>query len=677
MRQRLRKAISKFSERELSRAWNRWLESTLEKQALQQNIQKALARWRNSCQSSCFMKWLHEARINKALTGKLFTALQRMRSQELNRSWNAWVEYAVYRQQIVLALMRWKNGCLSKAWNYWVEWGQRKRRILMTIMGAKEHHMGDVLFRSWLTWLEILATRKRLEGGFSEIFNNATVRQLKGLLGVWRGKAVLQQKMAMAMARWRNKTIVPSFFSWVSFVHTAQTMRLKLRGALVRLAQRGMVASWSKWLEHVVMQQNVRRAALKSGNKALGSAWDRWREWLDERASAYDRLGSAAAFWVKRSIVSAWNHWIEVIIEMQDRRSKLLGAFMKMTQRQLAAAWNTWIKAVADRNEMRAKLAGALRRMAQRELAAAWNTWIDHVQMQQKVRLAALKWFNKALSAAWESWHDWLQERRTILASAGKALRFWQNRAVAACWVRWVEAVADRNEMRAKLAGALRRMAQRELAAAWNTWQDRIMEARAVANAGVALKHWANRHLSSAFRTWTHWLQSQRSQVQATELALAFWMDGMMRNWWERWLQYVSGCIKEKAASLYSEHRLSKSIFAAWRFHVQHEARPQHELKEFSSAFGNLKLKQRSFVKWVGKSEHGVLARTGLMFHSRRSLIRGFEAWRVFAMSSTEERAFKYRLEALLGIGDAYSNFRRHMSPSASPRMQQYPKGAA
>ena len=315
--------------------------------------------------------------------------------------------------------------------------------------------------------------------------------------------------------------------------------------------------------------------------------------------------------------------------------------------------------------------------MAQRELAAAWNTWIDHVQMQQKVRLAALKWFNKALSAAWESWHDWLQERRTILASAGKALRFWQNRAVAACWVRWVEAVADRNEMRAKLAGALRRMAQRELAAAWNTWQVRIMEARAAANAGVALKHWANRHLSSAFRTWTHWLQSQRSQVQATELALAFWMDGMMRNWWERWLQYVSGCIKEKAASLYSEHRLSKSIFAAWRFHVQHEARPQHELKEFSSAFGNLKLKQRSFVKWVGKSEHGVLARTGLMFHARRSLIRGFEAWRVFAMSSTEERAFKYRLEALLGIGDAYSNFRRHMSPSASPRMQQYPKGAA
>ena len=346
------------------------------------------------------MKWLHEARINKALTGKLFTALQRMRSQELNRAWNGWVEYAVYRQQIVLALMRWKNGCLSKAWNYWVEWGQRKRRILMTIMGAKAHHMGDVLFPSWLTWLEILATRKRLEEGFSEIFNNATVRQLKGLLGVWRGKAVLQQKMAMAMARWRNKAIVPSFFSWVSLLHTAQAMRLKLRGALVRLAQRGMVASWSKWLEHVMMQQNVRRAALKSGNKALGSAWDRWREWLDERASAYDRLGRAAAFWVKRSIVSAWNHWIEVIIEMQDRRSKLLGAFMKMTQRQLAAAWNTWIKAVADRNEMRAKLAGALRRMARRELAAAWNTWIDHVQMQQKVRLAALKWFNKALSAA-------------------------------------------------------------------------------------------------------------------------------------------------------------------------------------------------------------------------------------------------------------------------------------
>ena len=620
---------------------------------------------------------MHEARINKALTGKLFTALQRMRSQELNRAWNGWVEYAVYRQQIVLALMRWKNGCLSKAWNYWVEWGQRKRRILMTIMGAKAHHMGDVLFPSWLTWLEILATRKRLEEGFSEIFNNATVRQLKGLLGVWRGKAVLQQKMAMAMARWRNKAIVPSFFSWVSLLHTAQAMRLKLRGALVRLAQRGMVASWSKWLEHVVMQQNVRRAALKSGNKALGSAWDRWREWLDERASAYDRLGRAAAFWVKRSIVSAWNHWIEVIIEMQDRRSKLLGAFMKMTQRQLAAAWNTWIKAVADRNEMRAKLAGALRRMAQRELAAAWNTWIDHVQMQQKVRLAALKWFNKALSAAWESWHDWLQERRTILASAGKALRFWQNRAVAACWVRWVEAVADRNEMRAKLAGALRWMAQRELAAAWNTWQVRIMEARAAANAGVALKHWANRHLSSAFRTWTHWLQSQRSQVQATELALAFWMDGMMRNWWERWLQYVSGCIKEKAASLYSERRLSKSVFAAWRFHVQHEARPQHELKEISSAFGDLKLKQRSFVKWVGKSEHGVLARTGLMYHSRRSLIRGFEAWRVFAVRSTEERAFKYHLEALLGIGDAYFNFRRHMSPSASPRMQRYPKGAA
>ena len=308
--------------------------------------------------------------------------------------------------------------------------------------------------------------------------------------------------------------------------------------------------------------------------------------------------------------------------------------------------------------------------MAQRELAAAWNTWIDHVQMQQKVRLAALKWLNKALSTAWESWHDWLHERRATLASAGKALLFWQNRAVAACWVRWVEAIAHRNEMRAKLAGALRRMAQRELAAAWNAWKVKILEARAAANAGAALKHWANRHLSSAFRTWTHWQQSQRSHVRATELALAFWMHGMMRNWWERWLQYVSDCIKEKAASIYCARSLSKSVFAAWCFHVQHEARAQHELREFSLAFGDLKLKQRIFKKWVNKSEHGMLAKTGLMFHSRRRLIRGFEAWRVFSVSSAEERAFKYRLEALLGIGDAYSNFRRYMSPIASPRTQ-------
>ena len=669
MRQKLGKAISKFSLRELSRAWNRWLESALEKQILLENIQKALARWQNSCQSACFMKWVQEARNKKVLNGKLFSALQKMRCQNLSRAWNGWVEYAVYRQQIILAVTRWKNGYLNKVWNTWVEWGQRKRRILLTIMSAKEHHMGDVLFRSWLTWLEILDNRNRLQEGFHEIFNDATVKQLKGLLGAWRGKAALQQKMAVAMARWRNKSLLPSFISWVSFVHEVQEMRLKLRNALVKLAQRGMVAAWNKWLEHVVMQQKVRRAAFKWCNKALGSSWDRWREWLYERASAYDNLGRAVGFWMKRALFASWNHWMQVIIEQQDRRGKLVGALMKMTQRQVAAAWNTWVEAVAHRNEMRAKLAGALRRMAQRELAAAWNTWIDHVQMQQKVRLAALKWLNKALTAAWESWHDWLHERRVTLASAGKALRFWQNRAVAACWVRWVEAVAHRNEMRAKLAGALRRMAQRELAAAWNTWQVKILESRAAATAGAALKYWANRHLSSAFRTWTHWLQSQRSHVQATELALAFWMDGMMRNWWERWLQYVSDCIKEKAASIYSARSLSKSVFAAWCFHVQHEARPQHELREFSSAFGDLKLKQRILKKWVNKSEHRVLAKTGLMFHSRRRLIRGFEAWRVFALSSAEERAFKYRLEALLGIGDAYSNFRRCMSPTASPRI--------
>jgi len=290
---------------------------------------------------------------------------------------------------------------------------------------------------------------------------------------------------------------------------------------------------------------------------------------------------------------------------------------------------------------------------------------MDHMQTQQKVRLAALKWANSALNAAWESWHEWIHERRAAMNSAGKALRFWQNRAVAACWVNWLSAVVHQNEMRAKLAGALQRMSQRELAAAWNTWQLRVLEAKAAARTTSALKHWANRHLSSTFRAWKERLEVLQSNARAKELALAYWIHGTMRNWWERWQDYVSDCMKEKAAEIYSLQSLNKSVFKAWRFRVQNETRPQNDLNDFSVAFGEMKLKQRIFKEWVHKSEHGSLARTGVFFHSRRSLIRGFEAWKVFTLRTTEERVFKSRLEALLGIGDAYSNFRRYASPKA------------
>ena len=440
----------------------------------------------------------------------------------------------------------------------------------MSILNAKEHHMGDVLYRSWISWLDLLDGRKELDESFSVVFTDATLTQMKALLEKWRERTALKQKMTVAMARWRNATLAPSFLSWVSHVQEVQGLRYKLRGALVKLAQKELLGAWNKWVEYVVMQQKVRRAASKWYNKALADAWDRWRDWLGERITAYDRLNRAMSFWKNKAIVSFWVHWIHIIVEIQERRAKLLGALAKMSQRQIAAAWN-----------------------------------------------------------------------------------------------KWMEVVLLQNEMRAKLAGALQRMSQRELAAAWNTWQLRVLEAKAAARAASALKHWANRHLSSAFRAWKERLEVLQSNARAKELALAYWIHGTMRNWWERWQDYVSDCMKEKAAEIYSLQSLNKSVFKAWRFRVQNETRPQNDLKDFSVAFGEMKLKQRFFKEWVHTSEHGSLARTGVFFHSRRSLIRGFEAWKVFTLRTTEERVFKSRLEALLGIGDAYSNFRRYASPKA------------
>ena len=165
-RAKLEGALARLMLRELSGAWNTWMENVL--LAHKRNL--AVARWANSTLVGAFEGWLDavaymaETRFKlegalrrmtlRGLSGawntwteavayvretrfKLEGALRRMTLRGLSGAWNTWMENVLLSHKSKLALGRWTNSCMAAAWERWMEhmynvlqaaWRARPRR---------------------------------------------------------------------------------------------------------------------------------------------------------------------------------------------------------------------------------------------------------------------------------------------------------------------------------------------------------------------------------------------------------------------------------------------------------------------------------------------------------------------------------------------------------------------
>merc|ERR1712097_187783 len=210
--------LARLMLRELSAAWNQWLDSV----DLAQKSRKAMQLWTSG-----------------ALVG----------------SWSRWLSFVEEKHQFTQALRKatafWFGRALVASWNRWLEHAQTAREHrakAARILGRWQNRLALGALESWrATAQEQVLMRSKVEGALKRLM----LRELSAAGNQWAANVELAKKSQLALSRWTNSALMGALARWVDAVAYQQDMRAKLEGAMARLMLRELSAAWNQWAANV------------------------------------------------------------------------------------------------------------------------------------------------------------------------------------------------------------------------------------------------------------------------------------------------------------------------------------------------------------------------------------------------------------------------------------------
>ena len=117
------------------------------------------------------------------------------------------------------------------------------------------------------------------------------------------------------------------------------------------------------------------RMARRWHYRYLSSAWQRWREAVDEAQSGRQRLPNALGMLRHRLAAMAFGAWVALWDSAKQQWATAARALSRMLQQQLAMAFSGWCEAVATARWQRQALGRVSARLQHREVAQAFDAW--------------------------------------------------------------------------------------------------------------------------------------------------------------------------------------------------------------------------------------------------------------------------------------------------------------
>merc|ERR1711903_412319 len=126
------------------------------------------------------------------------------------------------------------------------------------LQGALAKLANRELAAAWNQWLELVEYKRGVKEKLQAALAKMANRDLAAAWNQWRENAQLQQATRRAVMRWVQACMAGAFYGWVEAVVHGQAMKEKLQGALAKLANRELAASWNQWLELVEYKRGVK-----------------------------------------------------------------------------------------------------------------------------------------------------------------------------------------------------------------------------------------------------------------------------------------------------------------------------------------------------------------------------------------------------------------------------------
>ena len=337
---KLEGALRRMMLRELSGAWNTWLDNVM----MAQKSHLALSRWANSTLLQAFHGWVEAAVYLSEMRFKVEGAVMRLMQRELNAAWNRWIENVLEAQKRNIALTRWVNSSLARAWEKWMEHMYHALRIQQSATKALRYWSQRALVSAFAAWVYFVEAREeqrqKLEGALARLmlrelsaawntwrYNSSKGVKLKSAMAFWTEKlstwcfhewranaaeSRYARKASAAVRWWRNQTVSKAFVAWFDF-YAARTAELAgLRLAEQHLSVVTLQAHFQKWVAAFLDSLKVSAARMHRQKKVMSRVFRGWHAHSDSLTTERREEDGMVQALVSVKVLSfAFTRWVE------------------------------------------------------------------------------------------------------------------------------------------------------------------------------------------------------------------------------------------------------------------------------------------------------------------------------------------------------------------------------
>ena len=319
----VRRILVTVSQRGISRAWRRWVDSADERFEQRGVLERALARISNVGRAAAFCRWVGAVDTKKHTVVTIGRVKAKMLNKSLGRAFGTWsdchaqiVEARDAREQKGrVAIMRLLCASMARAFTRWAL--LLHQRLLLRKFAVRLRRCG--LSQGFFGWVESVsvaqAHRDALLTALVKMRNCAASRAFIRWYD-WLGSMKYdRQVLATVIRRFANLALAAAYFGWLDHVATIKRQRAILAAVLVRMERRHYAGAFRSWVEFVGYRRFLAAVLLKMSRASLTRAFLEFREKIYRKIQIEESLISLIAVWQSRSTGKCFNRWADDIAE--------------------------------------------------------------------------------------------------------------------------------------------------------------------------------------------------------------------------------------------------------------------------------------------------------------------------------------------------------------------------
>ena len=648
--------IRRASRRELSRAFNRWIESTHDAKRARYNLRKVCARWQRLRLSVPFNDWVEWRETVATNRLKISRCVHRLRKGTAIAAWTRWIDFSSeskrgrvlaaragrclarlvnraasrafatwsqsvgrdvrHRAALRKIVTRWRKLQLAAPFNDWVDWTHETRGA--RVMLAKFVHRMRVVYASaafarWReSWVTLRWQRKTLARA-ERYFRRAASASVTKAFNTWAETVVEDKRRRHALdkivRRWRRLSLSAPFDDWVDWVNEVSANRVKMSKFTHRMKTVYSTRAFWTWRDNraeLARQRRVMARAeryfTRANAQVLTRGFNTWAESASDAKRHRHSLQKIIVRWQRLQLAAPFSDWVEWVDEVRGNRTKLRKFVHRMRTAKTAAAFATWRDAWSEsrrRRRLMSRTERFFRRIAMRSTSAAFNAWVHRaaVTKSHRYKLAKLvtRWRRLQLSTPFDDWVQWvdtLTANRAILRRVVHRMRRVKIASAFAAWIDAADSSRAENARLSKMKRVARRFANRTVASAFTALAEHAREVKRLRRSAAAVA-----------RRWRR-------------LALSIPFDD--------WRDAIAGAYRERLVLVRFVHRMrtvvANAAFQRWREFLVDEAatRAIERRAQIMARRWAQKSAAAAFAGWVDAAAARVDVRRALARHVRK-----------------------------------------------------------